>query len=602
MAEMVTRKFVNPSTGAPITGASFRLASKSDHSSDPIAMNEIPTQVEADQGQYISDSAVPHGVYKVQILQGGIYIDFLDTSGNVAEITMEPGRHNAPGASGTLIDLVIDNVVQACAFVSEDRSAPRGIDLQTALYWASSHGYTKVIVGAFRGILNWPGVRPVYVPAGMDVDLLGATITNQTPADTVLSLSGTGVVRNGKLQATPSGGTGFKMVNASDSGSLALFWNVEFAGSPGNVPTVSISDGTESLAVFIGCKNVILRDPNLDSGGNKQRVRKQFSVGAGTNPTNQAGDTLVELMRANVTGQELGDFMRPLMELSSIGPLDNSTPQKRETPFASMTEAANALKDAWYMKPMFFWMGKHGASNPKGDVDLVATPIPLPGGNIDNWQGLGVLERKAVVYGNSVERKLKINIAGSCRFKIGDTGGDSTRADFSLTIDMTDLDAALLAAFPTAPSVFFKTADLFRKYEGTEEIGIGGSDILLYIPPTVNWFSKTVAVAWDDTSLPSGWSSPAIFPSYYSGIGVGADAPYLNQSTVHCDSDGHMTIDVQIYLNGNFKNRPMKAIFQTEIDMPYPQFKHRVLTSDDVAYKNAGFGTIAGIAYNKAVF
>ena len=613
MGETVTRQFCDSSTGAPIVGAQFRLVSSTDVSQSTIPLTEIVTTVEADQGRYTTGSTpVPHGVYKVQIYQSSAYVDFIDASGSVAEITVSPGRSNFLGVPGSLVDVVINNVVQACSFVvdssaHERRTAGSGINLQTCLNWAETNGYKKVYVGVFRGESVWFSTTDsIHIPNGMEVDLGGATIQNGSWTSPVLILDGSAVVRNGTLQGTASGSTGYSIVKSSDTTSMAIFDNVKFAGSPGSTPTVATDSGAESPALFIGCTGVILRDPALISSA-KPRLRKQISIGATSSLTNQSGETVTELAGANVTGQELGDLVRGLLEKASIGPLSSDSTPVMKTPFASSSEVADAIKSGWFTKPVYLFMGKHGSANPQGDIEDEFITIDIGGGTVASVKK-DVFERKVQVIGNGICRRILMNFALSFRFIMNDAGGDDGHASLIWHLHVSDIAAALSAipAFANAPSLFIKQEDGMRKFSGSEEFVLPASGgTLLYPAPRLAEFYDLEAFCWNENP-PSGWGNPSIFTGLHGDVwGASSDVSWKagkSNFNVSVPEDNLIDVKTDLVIDGAFKNRPMWGMWGLKIDMPYPEVKHRVINVGSVtddAFRNAGFGTTTGLAFMK---
>lgn len=172
MAEYVTRQFADKTTGAPIIGGDYRLASVADAGATAVVFIECTDPLYP--GRYTSEDPVPMGVYSVERNEGA---GFLPTG---EEISVAPGR-TAVGALGgadgrTVLDIVIGDVVHATAFVPEAATSPTTAHLQAAILYAEDNSLKKVYVGAFKGVSNWAGGQVVIAEPNMEIDLGGAKV------------------------------------------------------------------------------------------------------------------------------------------------------------------------------------------------------------------------------------------------------------------------------------------------------------------------------------------------------------------------------------------------------------------------------------------
>ena len=329
MANKVTRKFTNATTGAPILGGVYELRSVTSPGSPAIAMTEIVTAVESDQGLYQTAAGVEPGVYKV-------YKDLVDTG---EEITVSPGRMAMAGDTDVLTQNAVAAIFYATAFVPEADLQPSIAAVNAAITAATAAGAKKVFLGGYRNSFLWAGAAQVTIPDGMTLDLGGAEL-RCTIADTppiVIPAAANVAVKNGKITGTATTGTS-RMATAGDTTSLSWWENIQFAGFNNTKPTVGTSADAETRAYFSGCANVILATPTDPA----TRVRKQSATGLRAAPLNPGGaSSRIPITEANATGDEVGNLFRTLTEALGAAP-------STAAPFANHTDAAEAVKQMWF--------------------------------------------------------------------------------------------------------------------------------------------------------------------------------------------------------------------------------------------------------------
>lgn len=331
MANKVTRKFTNATTGAPITGGVYELRSVTAPGTPAIQMTEIVTAVDADKGLYQTAAGVEPGVYKV-------YKSLADTG---EEITVSPGRMAMAGDTDVLAQNAVAATFHATAFVPETDLQPSIAAINAAITAATTAGAKKVFVGGYRNSFVWQGAAQVTIPDGITLDLGGAEI-RCTIADTppiVIPAGANVAVMNGKVTGTATTGTS-RMATVGDTTSLSYWENIQFSGFNSTKPTVGTSADAETRAFFVGCSNVILASPADPAA----RTRKQSASGLRAAPLNPGGaSSRTPVGEANATGDEVGNLFRTLLE--ALGTAPSTTP-----PFADHTKAAEAVKQMWFAK------------------------------------------------------------------------------------------------------------------------------------------------------------------------------------------------------------------------------------------------------------
>lgn len=331
MANKVTRKFTNASTGAPILSGVYELRSVTNPGSPAIAMTEIVTAVEADQGLYQTAAGVEPGVYKV-------YKSLVDTG---EEITVSPGRMAMAGDTDVLTQNAVAAVFHATAFIPEADLQPSIAAVNAAITAATAAGAKKVFLGGYRNSFLWTGAAQVTIPDGITLDLGGAEL-RCTIADTppiVIPAAANVAVKNGKITGTATTGTS-RMATAGDTTAMSYWENIQFAGFNTTKPTVGTSADAETRAFFSGCANVILANPSASTN----RVRKQSATGPRAAPLVPGGaSSRIPITEANATGDEVGNLFRTLTEALGAAP-------STAAPFANHTDAAEAVKQMWFTK------------------------------------------------------------------------------------------------------------------------------------------------------------------------------------------------------------------------------------------------------------
>ena len=442
MANKVTRKFTNATTGAPITGGVYELRSVTAPGTPAIQMTEIVTAVDADKGLYQTAAGVEPGVYKV-------YKSLVDTG---EEITVSPGRMAMAGDTDVLAQNAVAATFHATAFVPETDLQPSIAAINAAITAAATAGAKKVFVGGYRNSFVWQGAAQVTIPDGITLDLGGAEI-RCTIADTppiVIPAGANVAVMNGKVTGTATTGTS-RMATVGDTTSLSYWENIQFSGFNSTKPTVGTSADAETRAFFVGCSNVILATPADPAA----RTRKQSASGLRAAPLNPGGaSSRIPVGEANVTGDEVGSLFRTLLE--ALGTAPSTTP-----PFADHTKAAEATKQMWFVKVPAL----------EAAVDDIQDQIDsgVAGSTSWSWSRSNTLDgifairatlgaingatcvysaQNAFVRGTGENAKLTLQCSAMFDFVASGAGG-RPRIGGWLVIDLTEFEAALALKYPS---------------------------------------------------------------------------------------------------------------------------------------------------------
>jgi len=442
MANKVTRKFTNATTGAPILGGVYELRSVTSPGSPAIAMTEIVTAVESDQGLYQTAAGVVPGVYKV-------YKSLVDTG---EEITVSPGRMAMAGATQVLTQNAVAAVFYATAFVPEADLQPTIAAVNAAITAATAAGAKKVFLGGYRNSFLWTGAAQVTIPDGMTLDLGGAEL-RCTIADTppiVIPAAANVAVMDGKITGTATTGTS-RMATAGDTTSLSYWENIQFAGFNSTKPTVGTSADAETRAFFVGCANVILANPSAATN----RTRKQSATGLRAAPLVPGGaSSRIPITEANVSGDEVGNLFKTLTEALGAAP-------STAAPFADHTVAAEAVKQMWFtdvpalLAKDIDLQNQIDSGTAGGTSWAWSRTNPLDGifalaANIGAISGATCVysAQNAFVRGTGENARLVLQCAAMFDF-VASGGGGTPKFGGWLVIDLTAFEAALATKYPS---------------------------------------------------------------------------------------------------------------------------------------------------------
>lgn len=572
MAEVVTRRYVERATGAPITGALIRLVNKIHPNLGPWPMVEIVSTDPNKQGYYHS-SYGPAGA--PAYLEHGVYIverDFDDGNGYVpweGEETVEPGFVEGYNQlTSFLLDDLAYNQVRAIAYAGTESGATGTLDRLKFAVDVAALRSGRVLVGAWGANgtnVTWTG-SSLATPDKTDYDLSGARLEeNASPNSPVLSCAGDVTVRNGFLKITSADGLG-RVVTMQNVTKRAIFIGVTFERTGTAAPTVAGTSNQECPAIFIGCKNVVLAPATPGAA-----TRKQCAIGC-DGVYEVGGAAVVQLDQANITGQDLGLLVRTALATAGTTP-------DAGLPFSDMGEFAEAVKYLWNTKIPALEAKDQELENAVGvataesgvsweweranNADgVLALTIEGPG----SVTGITTLHcyEKAFVRGTGKNAMLTIQCAAVFTYTLSNSGGSKVFHGGAMAFDLVAFEAALAAKYPAwaAAGGFSK-----RYNEGGLPNGLYIKRALRAIQPDSDVSANRLTWESIDVSKPTATSvgnDVGFLLDPYKGIQVAI--PLLPRNTGFYRAAVLVEYEVPAYQTGTYAN---DGALGTAIGFPY---------------------------------